>query len=146
MVKRVRNGLGVLMLAMVVTAGAAIAQETRPAEPPKFDQAQCLRETERVGRELFERLAKAVRESQAVKELEAASDKLKAMLRDACAAGSVLASEEARIAARKMVDAAITALHSMRAALEGFYASLSDEQKRKLDGFLRQLRPEEPKP
>ncbi len=45
-----------------------------------------------------------------------------------------------------MVEAAITAMRGMRAALEGFYASLSDEQKRKLDAFIRPLRPDASKP
>ncbi len=101
---------------------------------------------------MLERLAREAR-----KEIDAASAKVREMLRDACAAGSVLASEEARIAAEKMVEearaaagkmveAAITAMRGMRTALEGFYASLSDEQKRKLDAFIRQLRPDAPKP
>ena len=133
--KRPGTLLAVLMLATFVAAGAAVAQESRPPDASKFDQAQCLREAERMGRNMLDRLAREAR-----KEIEAASAKVRDMLRDACAAGSVLASEEARAAAEKMVEAAMTAMRSMRAALEGFYASLSDEQKRKLDAFIRPLR------
>jgi LTXXQ motif family protein len=139
--KRSGSLLAVLMLATFVAAGAAVAQESRPPDASKFDQAQCLREAERMGRNMLDRLAREAR-----KEFEAASAKVRDMLRDACAAGSVLASEEARAAAEKMVEAAITAMRSMRAALEGFYASLSDEQKRKLDAFIRPLRPDASKP
>jgi LTXXQ motif family protein len=139
--KRSGTLLAVLMLATFVAAGAAVAQESRPADTSRFDQAQCLREAERVGRNMLDRLAREAR-----KEIEAASAKVRDMLREACAAGSVLASEEARAAAEKMVEAAMTAVRSMRAALEGFYASLSDEQKRKLDAFIRPLRPDASKP
>jgi LTXXQ motif family protein len=139
--KRSGTLLAVLMLATFVAAGAAVAQESRPPDASRFDQAQCLREAERMGRNMLDRLAREAR-----KEIEAASAKVRDMLRDACAAGSVLASEEARAAAEKMVEAAITAMRSMRGALEGFYASLSDEQKRKLDAFIRPLRPDASKP
>jgi hypothetical protein len=144
--KRSGTIFAVVMLATVLATGAAVAQDSRAGDASRFDQAQCLREAEHKGRVMLERLARAVRESQAVKELEAASAKVRDMLRDACAAGSVLASEEARAVAEKMVEAATTAMRSMRAALEGFYASLSDEQKRKLDAFIRRLRPDAPKP
>jgi LTXXQ motif family protein len=146
MTRRWRTLSAVLMLAGLLTAGSAWAQELRPGQTAKFDQAQCLREAERVGRNMIDRLGSALRESEAVKELEAAATKVKGMLRDACAAGSVLTSEEARATAEKMVEAAVQAMRSMRAALDGFYASLSDEQKRKLDSFMRHFRTSEPKP
>jgi LTXXQ motif family protein len=139
--KRSGTIFAVVMLATVLATGAADAQDSRAGDASRFDQAQCLREAERMGRNMLDRLAREAR-----KEFEAASAKVRDMLRDACAAGSVLASEEARAVAEKMVEAATTAMRSMRAALEGFYASLSDEQKRKLDAFIRRLRPDAPKP
>jgi hypothetical protein len=141
MAQRRRFGLVLLALVPLLVPLGAAAQEPRPGQPSKFDQAQCLREAERVGRDVVDRFARAMRESEAFKELEAASAKAKEMLRDLCAAGGVLASEEARVAAEKMVEAAIVALRSMRAALEDFYGSLSQEQKRKLDKFIRPLKP-----
>ena len=152
MMQRSGTVIAVVLLATVLTAGAVLAQESRPADASRFDQAQCLREAERMGRSMLEQLAREAR-----REIEAASAKVRAMLRDVCAAGSVLASEEARIAAEKMVDearaaagkmveAAITAMRGMRDALEGFYASLSDEQKRSLDAFIRPPRPDPSKP
>jgi hypothetical protein len=87
--KRSGTIFAVVMLATVLATGAAVAQDSRAGDASRFDQAQCLREAEHKGRVMLERLARAVRESQAVKELEAASAKVRDMLRDACAAGSV---------------------------------------------------------
>ncbi len=141
--RRLRAAFAVLLLAIVLDAGPVVAQQSAPGGPdvseapatPGFDQAQCIRETQRLARTLLEKIARAGGE--AVRELEAASARVRGVLQDACAAAGVLASEEARAAAERMTEATRQAARTMRDELDGFYRSLPDEHKRRLDALGR---------
>ena len=137
--------LAVIVLAPWLAAVPVAAQEgARPdgstaGGAAKFDQQECLRAADRFGAALLDPVAGALRPDASRKELEAASAKLKDTLRDACAAAGLLASDEARAAADKMAAAAREAARQMGDALDGFYRSLPDEQKRKLDALGRRF-------
>jgi hypothetical protein len=141
--RRSHAALAVLMLATALYAGPAVAQQPVPGSPDapvgsarsNIDEAQCVREAERFGQTLLDRAASAARRSETLKQLEAASDKVKGILRDACTAVAALASEEALAASEKMAAAMLEAVRTMRRALDDFYRSLPDEQKRKLEAL-----------
>jgi LTXXQ motif family protein len=147
MVRRSHAVLAVLMLAMALYAGPVVAQQPAPGSPdapagsarPNVDEAQCVREAERFGQTLLDRAVSAARRSEMLKQIEAASAKVKGILRDACAAAGALASEEALAASEKMAAAMLEAVRTMRGALDDFYRSLPDEQKRKLEAFGQRL-------
>jgi LTXXQ motif family protein len=147
MARRSRAALVVLTLAMALYAGPAVAQQPVPGSPDapvgsarsNVDEAQCVREAERFGQTLLDRAASAARRSEMLKQLEAASAKVKGILRDACAAAGALASEEALAASEKMAAAMLEAVRTMRGALDDFYRSLPDEQKRKLEALGQRL-------
>ncbi|MFB9261924.1 Spy/CpxP family protein refolding chaperone [Bradyrhizobium erythrophlei] len=68
-------------------------------------------------------------------EFKAASIKAGEMMSDACLAdipGTIVARAEAM---EKRMDAMLQAIRSTRPALEAFYATLTDDQKAKLDSF-----------
>jgi LTXXQ motif family protein len=139
--------LAALTLATALYAGPALAQQPAPGSPDapaastraNVDEAQCLREAERFGQTLLDRAASAARKSETLKQIEDASAKVKGILRDACAAAGALASEEALAATEKMATAMLEAVRSMRSALDDFYRSLPDEQKRRLEALPKEL-------
>ena len=94
-----------------------------------------MREMQRLAQPPLERIVYAGGE--AVRELEAASVRIRGILRDACTAAGALVSEEARTAAERVRDATRQAARSVRDALRGLYGALPDEHKRRLEGLGR---------
>jgi type IV secretory pathway VirB10-like protein len=147
MAKRFPAALAALSLAAALYAGPALAQQPAPGRPdapaasapPNVDEAQCVREAERFGQTLLDRAASAARRSETLKQIEAASAKVKGILRDACAAAGALATEEALAATEKMAAAMLEAVRGMRSALDDFYRSLPDDQKRRLEALPKEL-------
>ena len=74
-------------------------------------------------------------------ELKAASSKAAEVIRDACPTDAPPTTTVARMAAmEKRLDAMAAAVKTVRPALEAFYATLTDEQKARLDSNSRRSR------
>jgi Spy/CpxP family protein refolding chaperone len=89
------------------------------------------------GERRAERFADLVKPTEAQRakfdEFKAASIKSARMMREACPAEAPQTIVGRTAATEKRMDAMLQAVRTMRPALEAFYATLSDEQKAKLD-------------
>lgn len=131
-----------MLLALLAGAPAAFAQQGPPepsagAPHPAFDQEQCRRRADELGRSLLERIERAAQPSPALEELKAQYAKVRDALRDACAAAGALASPETAAAAEKLAAAAGEAAASLRGALEAYRRAEPAEQRRMLDAVGR---------